>query len=88
MAFLVYMRGHDDPVRVGLPRGQEVIFGRADEAHVKLDDKNVSRQHARFAWVEGHPVLFDLGSSNGTFVNGLPISQITLMDGDVITMGD
>ncbi|MBL0212663.1 MAG: diguanylate cyclase [Myxococcales bacterium] len=70
-----------------LPRGEHGI-GRAQDALVRLIDDGVSRQHARVRldtdqlWVE------DLGSRNGTFVNGVRITDRTpLRDGDKIQVG-
>jgi len=88
MPLLIQTQGDSEARRIALAPDREITFGRSEEADVLLGDKNASRLHARFAWVEGHPVLFDLGSSNGTHVNGLPITQITLLDGDTVSMGD
>jgi hypothetical protein len=69
----------------------EVVFGRADDVDVRLDDPSVSGHHAvvrfdawkRSAWVR------DLGSTNGTLVNGVPIeSETPLAEGNVLTLGD
>jgi transcriptional regulator with GAF, ATPase, and Fis domain len=73
--------------KIQLPADREIVFGRAEDADVTLKDRNASRHHARFVWSEGQPVLIDLGSANGTLVNGLPITQMTLMDGDTVAMG-
>lgn len=64
---------------------QEVTnIGRLLENHLVLDDPRVSRSHAQLRAVKGRHILFDLGSSGGTFVNGERISQISLHPGDVI----
>lgn len=65
-----------------------VLFGRADDCDVIIPDVNVSRHHAQAVLLDGLMALVDLNSSNGTFVNGLPISRIFLMDGDVVTLGE
>lgn len=56
---------------------------------VIVDDPRVSGRHCRFGVVGGDLTLEDLGSSNGTFVNGHRIEmQVLLADGDVVTLGD
>ena len=56
-------------------------------AHVRLVDNRVSRRHAQIEIVAGRCVLNDLASTNGTTVNGAPVSQQVLHDGDVIGIG-
>jgi hypothetical protein len=66
---------------------QDVVnIGRLLENHLVLEDPRVSRTHAQLRAVKGRHILFDLGSSGGTFVNGERISQISLHPGDVIIM--
>ncbi len=65
----------------------QVILGRSDLCHVRLDEPAVSRQHARLYWTYPGYVLEDLGSQNGTFVGGAPISRALLQEGDVIEVG-
>jgi ABC-type multidrug transport system ATPase subunit/pSer/pThr/pTyr-binding forkhead associated (FHA) protein len=50
--------------------GQPLALGRAADNAVVLDDAEASRYHARVEWVAGQPLLTDLGSANGTTVNG------------------
>jgi pSer/pThr/pTyr-binding forkhead associated (FHA) protein len=52
-----------------------------------LADTNVSRKHAEVRPEGAGFILSDLGSTNGTFVNGVRITQHELADGDVITFG-
>ncbi len=76
-----------DPGREIPINGSMVVFGRADECDVVLPDPNVSRRHAHAVILNGMVAVVDLGSSNGTLVNGIPISRIFLMDGDEVTLG-
>src|SRR5438128_276066 len=62
-----------------------VVIGRA--ADVTIDDHEISRRHARIR-IEGHAlVVEDLGSSNGTWVNGARVERVVLRPGDVLTLG-
>ena len=63
-----------------------VNIGRRLDNQLILDDPHVSRAHAQLRAREGHFVVFDLGSTGGTLVNGRRISQHTLSPGDVITI--
>jgi len=62
-------------------------IGRGTDADIKLDDPGVSRHHAEVR-VAGHDVVLkDLGSTNGTYVNGTLVAEQPLRDGNVITLG-
>ena len=66
-----------------------LIVGRERGCDIVLRSKNVSRNHARLTVRDQIPYVEDLGSSNGTKVNGVPINGITeLHIGDSITFGD
>ncbi|MDT5035651.1 MAG: hypothetical protein QOE03_836 [Micromonosporaceae bacterium] len=68
--------------------GQYVI-GRSDVVDLRLDDISVSRRHALMAFVEGGWVLTDLGSRNGTWVNGWRLpgpARVTI--GDLLDIGN
>jgi phosphoserine phosphatase RsbU/P len=61
--------------------------GRRSDNELKINDRHVSRYHARFSPEAGRWVLRDLESKLGTFVNGQRIAEHTLVDGDVVTLG-
>lgn len=65
------------------------ILGRAEDSDLVLNDPGVSRQHARFdVNANGGPVLLvDLGSTNGTLLNGEQVRSSILQDGDRIDIG-
>jgi hypothetical protein len=65
-----------------------VTIGRLPECDVVLDDPGASRQHAEIRRVGGAFVVVDLGSTNATLVNGAPIAEHGLADGDRITIGN
>jgi len=73
------------------PIGEDAIsFGRTtDNTFSFSDNTNISRNHARIEFKDGAFMLTDLGSSNGTTVNGQPIAgETALNDGDFITIGN
>ena len=68
--------------------GSTVSIGRADSNDLMLPHPSVSRNHARVTALPGETVLIiDLGSMNGTFVNGQPIQEQRLADQDRINIG-
>ncbi|HEX5590433.1 MAG TPA: DUF3662 and FHA domain-containing protein [Candidatus Limnocylindrales bacterium] len=68
--------------------GGTLTIGRADSNRVVLADGRASRQHARLVARDGLLVLTDLGSTNGTRVNGLAIQELAVGEGDRILIGD
>jgi pSer/pThr/pTyr-binding forkhead associated (FHA) protein len=69
-----------------LTTGRNVI-GRGTEADIRLPDTGVSRKHVDVVLDGGTAYVEDLGSTNGTLVNGRRISRQALADGDVIRIG-
>ncbi|WP_280310261.1 FhaA domain-containing protein [Nocardia abscessus] len=63
------------------------IIGRGQDAHFRLPDTGVSRRHIEVRWDGQTAMLSDLGSTNGTLVNGSPVQDWQLADGDVIRAG-
>jgi adenylate cyclase len=70
-----------------LPEGRAVVVGRAATSDLPIYDPTVSRRHAELLLVNGSLSVKDLGSSNGTYLNGTPITQSSASDGDVVTFG-
>ena len=65
----------------------KTIIGRGQKAQVRLLDDGISREHAQLV-IEGNKIfLQDLGSTNGTFCNGLKVDRRELADGDKILVG-
>lgn len=64
-----------------------VSLGRMTTSDVVLNDVRVSRDHARLECTSSGVVLVDMGSSNGTRVNGIRIERATLIPGDTISLG-
>ena len=66
-----------------------VVVGRSPSSDIVIDEPYVSATHARFTIQGPALVLEDLGSTNGTMVNGHAIDQpVTLRDGDEMQVGD
>ncbi|MEM1230757.1 MAG: FHA domain-containing protein [Pseudomonadota bacterium] len=59
-------------------------IGRVETCALQLVDEKISRRHARVQYLNGHWQLQDLGSANGTELNGEKVSVATLKDGDQI----
>ncbi len=64
-----------------------VMIGRSQSADIHIDYPAISRQHARLVQVNDAFWWMDLGSTNGTMVNGKYIESIRLGDGDLMTLG-
>lgn len=74
---------------VALPLTAPVVIGRSPGADIVIGDSFVSGRHARVAPYGADVVLEDLGSTNGTLLNGERVSRPnTLRPGDVIAIGD
>jgi diguanylate cyclase (GGDEF)-like protein len=66
----------------------ELVLGRAPASEVRLEDDGISRQHARVRSDNGRAWIEDLGSRNGTYVNGVKLTTPTeLREGDKIQLG-
>ncbi len=63
---------------------KNTIVGRADDVDININDSRISRHHFRIDVVEGDAVIEDMGSTNGTYVNGERVKSHTLKDGDKI----
>jgi hypothetical protein len=64
-----------------------ITIGRLSECDVMIDDANVSRRHAEIRRTGDDFNLVDLGSTNGTRVNGVAVHEHRLNSGDVVTIG-
>lgn len=69
-------------------RDQEVILGRGKECQILLADKKASRKHTMIRRSGAAVLIRDLGSANGTYVNGVRIKEQQLSGEDVIRIGD
>ncbi len=67
--------------------GEVVALGRAKECEIHFPDPNVSRRHAEIRFDGQSYAIVDLGSTNGTELNGQRVKHARLSDGDVISIG-
>ena len=65
----------------------DMLIGRHSLADVRLPLPDVSRRHCRFLFGQGYWQIIDLNSLNGVFLNGEPIRQATVRNGDLIRIG-
>ena len=63
------------------------LLGRGTDCDLRLVDPGVSRHHSELRVEDDQVVLVDLGSTNGTFVNGQPVRRVALTDGTNVTLG-
>jgi hypothetical protein len=70
-----------------LEDGKEIIVGRSSDLDMVLVEEMVSRRHARILVKDGTISIQDLGSTNGTFVNGEKIRRTNLREGDRVLIG-
>ncbi|GAA3738903.1 FhaA domain-containing protein [Salinactinospora qingdaonensis] len=66
---------------------QVTLLGRGTDCDLRLVDNGVSRHHAEIRVADDEAVLVDLGSTNGTFVNGQQVKRARLVDGTRISLG-
>ena len=74
--------GHHHMLKGGIS-----TIGRLSDSEIVINDQNVSRRHAELHAVGDHYELLDLGSTNGSKVNGQRIQRVQLSDGDQVTFG-
>lgn len=67
--------------------GPVTVIGRGSEADIIIDDPGVSRRHLEIRVTPDAVIATDLGSTNGTFVEGHQVPAATLVDGNTVTIG-
>jgi putative nucleotidyltransferase with HDIG domain len=85
---LIGIEGSALGTRWSLPQGRARTIGRGSRNDIVLVDEGVSRQHCRIEWRTDGVLITDLGSSNGTRVNGERVLTRRLADGDRLRIGD
>ena len=81
------LKGERQGVAYRLSGPGDVVLGRLPTANIYLDDSKVSRVHCRFRDDPDGCMIEDLGSTNGTFVNGSRITEALLKPDDLLIVG-
>jgi len=84
-AVLEFLSGPHSNASIKLRR-DATIFGR-EKGDIIIDDAEISATHCQIQCIDGHHHIFDMNSTNGTFVNSERIVKAKLNDGDLITIG-
>jgi two-component system NtrC family sensor kinase len=87
VATLIYNPGQPDEKAFAIAADAAVIIGRADDQGICIPHKSLSRSHARIEPADGRFFVVDLGSKNGTLVNGVRVQRREVGHGDTITLG-
>jgi pSer/pThr/pTyr-binding forkhead associated (FHA) protein len=83
------MRSGPNPGTVYALDGDQLSIGRDSSNEISVNDAEVSRRHARLTFQGGKYVLEDMGSTNGTFVNGQRLTgPRVLKSGEVVSLGE
>jgi len=87
MASKLILKFKDAVVSECLLDQEETTIGRKPENSIHIDNLSVSSKHARVLKIGNKAILEDMGSTNGTLVNGQPVTKHVLKHGDVILVG-
>lgn len=86
-AYLIIKHGEDRGKDFKIVK-DETTIGREQENDIVIPNPTVSRFHAKIIRTEDKYFIEDLGSANGTLVNGIKVNKELLHDGDIIQLGD
>jgi len=87
-AYLVRL-GLAEAPEAPIPLGETSLLGRAADNTIQIDDPTISQHHARIAFWSGQWILEDLGSRNGTRVNGITVEgPLVITYGDDLQFGE
>ncbi|MCX7832545.1 MAG: FHA domain-containing protein [Actinobacteria bacterium] len=82
---LIPINSPENSILINTPR---IFIGRGSEVDVSILDESISSKHCLITQRKGRFLIKDLNSKNGTFVNGQPILESELKDGDLLTIGN
>lgn len=88
LAWLVVQGGPYGGKQFGLSEGRNIIGRDGTRSDFILDDEMISGQHAQVRFENGQFVIYDLASTNHTFVNNRQVQRQPLMDNDVVRLGN
>jgi diguanylate cyclase (GGDEF)-like protein len=83
---LIYPPGPDMGKRFPMET-DEIVVGRGSDCDIQIDRDSVSRRHARFCRTDHGWDVEDLGSTNGSYINDMPIDRSPLRDADFVKVG-
>jgi pSer/pThr/pTyr-binding forkhead associated (FHA) protein len=84
----LHAEGEVESQRFFIPKGARMIVGRRGDLQIPDNERRISSHHARIEIVGDDAFIENLGSTNGTFVNGRQVdSKAQLHDGDIISFG-
>ena len=72
---------------IDLQPGRTIVVGRAVTSDIPIYDPTISRRHAELILTDSGVKVTDVGSSNGTFLNGARVTEAVAAENDVITFG-
>jgi pSer/pThr/pTyr-binding forkhead associated (FHA) protein len=84
---VVLVRFKDNERRDIKLSGNKTVIGRRPDCGVRIQTSDVSRRHCEIESQDDRVLIRDLGSSNGTFVNGQRVEEVKLSPGDTIQVG-
>lgn len=88
MAYLVIQSGKHRGRKIELRPGEDLLIGRDPECRIRLASTDVSRRHCVVRMSDKGVIVKDLGSRNGTFVDGFTIEKVTLLrPGSILQIG-
>ncbi len=88
MLELNFTEGENKGARLKLPSSGEIVIGRSQACDICLTERKISRKHAVILFFEGRYFLEDMGSTNGTYINGERVEgRVELSSGDIVRIG-
>ena len=84
---LRFLWGHFQGGVLPVESGRPIVIGRQPDADLVIPDELVSRRHARLAFEGEELVVEDLGSTNGTYLNGMRVTRGRVAEGDRLLVG-
>src|SRR5262249_10505970 len=88
-AQLTVEKGEAMPARYELTPGETITLGRSRNNNIVLRDEHASRQHAQVRWEKDNWLIQDLGTLNGTYLNGERIGEARMLEhGHVVGIAD
>ncbi len=89
MTWYIHIQRDDgDGIHCRLPTVKPILIGREDECNIRIMGPRVSRKHCQLEYTQGQWTASDLGSRNGTKINGKKVREAVVREGDELRVGD